>query len=246
MTGIARVLFGEMKIRFARVRNSGNRKAANVRVEDMRKWCWKMIDAKEYLKQVQLYDAHIEGKLQDLEDLKAMATKVTTTLKLDAAFGSGNQDRLGAVVAKIVDLQVEINQAVDDFVDLKREVNAILHKIKNPDQLQLLYKRYFEYKTWEHIACEMHMTWRNACYIHGDALKSVAAILEQKSNEPEPADHTAAWIAEWEADDGEEFIEGYRCSKCGFVVEWKPGFDPDGLDLPVTCTKCKREMVERI
>lgn len=205
-----------------------------------------MIDAKEYLKQVQLYDVHIDGKLQDLETLKAMATKITTTLKLDAAFGSGNQDRLGEVVARIVDLQNEINQAVDDFVDLKRDVNAILDKITNPDQLQVLYKRYFEYKTWEQIACEMHMTFRNACYIHGDALKSVAAILERKGEEPEQEKQTAAWIALWETNDCDEWIEGYRCSRCDFLIGWKSNFDEDGLDLPETCPKCKCEMVETI
>lgn len=137
--------------------------------------------AKEFLQQVKLCDMHINEKLAEMERLKALTTKITSTWKTDVSVsGSGNQDKLGFAIAKIIDLEADINKAVDEFVDKKKEVSMIIEKIKEPDQVAVLYKRYFQFETWEQIACEMHMTYRNVCYIHGRALQTVEGLLAVK------------------------------------------------------------------
>lgn len=136
-----------------------------------------MCDAKAYLRKIELMDAHINNKLNDLFALRTMVTKITATISPVVASGTGNQDKLGDAVAKIVDLQNEINQAIDKYVDTKREVSAVLDKLQDPDHVKVLHKRYIEYKPWEQIACEMNFTYRNVCYIHGKALQAVEALL---------------------------------------------------------------------
>lgn len=146
--------------------------------------------AKEFMKQARLYDTHINNKLEELQHFKDMVTKITTSLKPDAGIkSSGSQDKLGDTVAKIVDLQTEVNQAIDVYVDKKREINSLLEKIKDPDQLEVLYKRYIGiwdpiqrkqyYPSWEEISVSMHMTYRNVCYIHGKALQTVAELMKE-------------------------------------------------------------------
>lgn len=137
-----------------------------------------MCDAKAYLRKIELLDAHINNKLNDLFTLRTMVTKITATISPVVASGTGNQDKLGDAIAKIVDLQNEINQQIDKFVDAKREVSAVLEKLQDPDHVRVLHKRYVEYKPWEQIACEMNFTYRNVCYIHGKALQAVEALLE--------------------------------------------------------------------
>ena len=135
--------------------------------------------AKEFLSQVELCDINISNMLDELQQLKDMVLKITGTWKDDViSGGSGNQDKLGSAVSKIVDMEVEINNAVDNYVDKKKEVKAVLGKITDPDQVAVLYKRYFQYMTWEEIACEMHMTYRNVCYVHGRALQTVEVLLD--------------------------------------------------------------------
>ena len=137
-----------------------------------------MGDAKAYLQQIKLHDARIERNIEELDNLRAMTTKITATWKDDVVSGTGNQDKLGAAVAKIVDLQTEIDKDIDAYIDMKRSVWDLLNRIENPDQLQILYKRYFKYEHWEQIACEMNMTYRNVCYIHGRALQAVSELLK--------------------------------------------------------------------
>ena len=139
-----------------------------------------MNDAKSFLQQVELFDRHIDSKLEDLAQLRELATKITSTWKQDTVSGGSDQDKIGNAVAKIVDMESDIDRAVDEFVDKKREVSHLIEKIQNPDQVAVLYKRYFHYQTWEQIACEMHMTYRNICYIHGKALQAVAVLLAER------------------------------------------------------------------
>jgi hypothetical protein len=136
-----------------------------------------MADAKRFLQQVKLYDSRINSLLEELDNLKAMVTKITTTLKQDVVSSGGNQDKLGDAVSKIVDLEAEINRAVDCFINRKKAVNDVLDMVYDPDQYAVLYKRYILYKRWEQIACEMGFTYRNVCYIHGRALQTVAELM---------------------------------------------------------------------
>lgn len=133
----------------------------------------------EYLKQVELCDRNITNKLEELSHLKSMVLKVTATWKQDVTSGgTGNQDKLGDAVSKIVDLENEINQEIDTYVDKLQEVSALIQKIQDPDQLAVLHKRYFLYHTWEQIAYDMSMTYRNVCYIHGKALQAVEELMK--------------------------------------------------------------------
>lgn len=132
----------------------------------------------EYLLQVKLCDAHINNKLEELAQLKALATKVTSTLKQDAVSGDGFGDKVGDVVSRIIDMQNEINAAIDEYVDKKKEVKRIIEQVTNPDQLNVLLKCYILHESLEQIACELGYSYRNICYIHGRALQAVAAVME--------------------------------------------------------------------
>lgn len=136
-----------------------------------------MTDVKRYLQQIRLYDSHINTKLEELQHLKEMVTRITPTLKDDVVSGGNSQDKLADAVVKIVDLEAEIDREIDSYVNAKQEISSVLDGIVDPDQLQVLHKRYVQYKTFEQIACDMNMTYRNVCYIHGKALLTVREIM---------------------------------------------------------------------
>lgn len=139
----------------------------------------KQNEAQEYLLQVKKLDANIYSKLEQVAHLKAMTLKITTTLKQDVVSGGGNQDKIGDAIAKIIDLENEINQDIDAYVDKKREICMVIEKVKDPDQMAVLQKRYLLYESWEQIALEMYCTYRNVCYIHGRALQAVTELLKE-------------------------------------------------------------------
>lgn len=138
-----------------------------------------MTDAKRYLQQIKLYDSRISTKLEELQHTKEMVLRITPTLKEDVVSGGGgSQDQLAEAVARIVDLEAEINRDIDRYVNAQQEISAALEKLSDPDQLQVLHKRYVQYMTWEQIACDMNMSYRNVCYIHGKGLQTVNEIMK--------------------------------------------------------------------
>jgi len=138
------------------------------------------LNTKDFLQQIELFDNHINNKLEELERLRSLTLKITSSLKQDVVSASGSQDKLGDAVAKIVDLQNEINQSIDLYVDRKREVNRVLEQIRDVDYFQVLSKRYLLYEPWEQIAMEMGYTYRHITRLHGEALQAVRKILNEK------------------------------------------------------------------
>lgn len=137
-----------------------------------------MLDAVAYLRQVELCDTHINNLLEEVQRLKDLIRKITATLKSDVVAHSSNQDKIGEAVAKLVDLEKEIAAAADAYIDKRNEVVSTIQKVNVPNQVAVLHKLYLEQKTWPEIAEEMHMTERNAQYIHGRALQSIRKILK--------------------------------------------------------------------
>ena len=54
-----------------------------------------MNDAKSFLQQVELCDKHINNKLEQVAQLRELATKITATWKQDVVSGGGDQDKIG-------------------------------------------------------------------------------------------------------------------------------------------------------
>ncbi len=148
--------------------------------------------AKRFLQRIQYYDAQINSKIDEREAVKSMVLRVTTSMSL-APGGGGGGDRIGSGVGKLVDLERDINAAIDRFVDLRRKAADMIERLDNPDEVEVLQKRYIgikeaetgwiKYLTYEEIAEEMHMSVRNVHYAHGRALQNVARMMEEKSNE---------------------------------------------------------------
>lgn len=141
-----------------------------------------MSNAKAILKRVELLDTQIDYKLQEIQRLWDMVTRVTAVFKPTPVSGGGGAgDLMADTIARIVDLKTEVNGDIDRFVDLKRDISKTLNRIKQPEYIKVLYKRYFEKKHWEEIAVEMNMTSRNVFHIHGKALEEFNNLWREEN-----------------------------------------------------------------
>ena len=139
-----------------------------------------MESAKEYLLSIKRYDTIIDANQREIDALYALITRVTPVLKTDVVSGSGNQDKIGNAIAKITDLQNELNRDIDHFVDLKREAAAKLGKVTRAEYYEILHKRYFEYQSLEQIAVSMNYTYRWIRRLHGRALNVFGKIMNEE------------------------------------------------------------------
>lgn len=126
---------------------------------------------KEYLSQIRRLDMQIQNKLSDVYKLKTMACSVTISDSGDRVQTSGDKDRIGSTVAKIVDLEKEIDSMVDCFVDKRKKIIEQIDNLSDDDYYNVLSMRYVGEKTFDKIAQETNWCLRKVFSIHGKALQ---------------------------------------------------------------------------
>lgn len=129
--------------------------------------------AKEYLNQAYWLDRRIDSKLEQLSALKDMATKTTSVMSDDVVSHTRNVHSMQDVIAKIIDMQAEINADIDQLVDLKREIMQVVKEVQNPEHQTLLELRYLCFKSWEDVAEELGYNVRHIYRLHDEAVEQI-------------------------------------------------------------------------
>ena len=128
---------------------------------------------KDFLTQAYRLDQRINAKIGQVASLNDLATKCTTTMSGMPGNPNKGKDTMAEAIAKIVDLQAEINADIDKLVDLKRDIVSTIKSVDDMELQTLLEKRYLCFKTWEQIAVEMGYTLRYVYKLRDKALKKV-------------------------------------------------------------------------
>ncbi len=129
--------------------------------------------AKEYLNQAYWLDKRIDSKLEQLSALKDMATKTTSIMSDDVVSHTRNVHSMQDVIAKIIDMQAEINADIDHLVDLKREIMQVIKAVQNPEHQTLLELRYLCFRSWEYVAEELGYNVRHVYRLHDEAVEQI-------------------------------------------------------------------------
>ena len=129
--------------------------------------------AKEYLNQAYWLDRRIDSKLEQLSALRDTATKTTAVMDGEVVSHTRNVHSLQDVIAKIIDMQEEINSDIDALVDLKRDIMRTIREIEDPEAQTVLELRYLCFKRWEEISVIMNYSVRRVYQIHDEALEKL-------------------------------------------------------------------------
>ena len=129
---------------------------------------------KQYLNQVRNLDKRVNAKLDELSSLRALTEKVTASYseKVQAS----TSDTFTSNVAKIVDLEKEIDAEIDRLIRLKERITKEIDSMPSNTYSALLSSRYLEGKTWEDVAEMLHYDERQIFRIHENALKEFGRI----------------------------------------------------------------------
>lgn len=135
----------------------------------------KNMTAKEYLSRIRTLDIIISQKEKELHNLRIMATGIGSSATDSVRVKSSpRSDALENRVIRMVELSEEIDKAVDAYVDERTKIVNEIHELNNPVHIEILYKRYVEYKKLEDVAIEMDYEYSSIRRLHGRALQEFA------------------------------------------------------------------------
>ncbi len=132
------------------------------------------MNTKDYLSQAYRIDQRINSKLAQVMSLRELLGKATGTLSGAPKAATPNPHSMEDTIAKMLDLENEINEDIDALVDLKAEIMRRIKRVENMEYQTILELRYLCFKRWEEIAVEMGYSLRRLYELHDCALEEIS------------------------------------------------------------------------
>ena len=130
-------------------------------------------DKIKYLKRYINLDREIERKLEEVSRLRSKLTRVTEVFTAEPRGGGSIYGKTEEILAKIVDLENEIDTDVDRLVTIRDGIKTIIEAVEDDRERLLLQYRYLDGRTFEEIAVQMHYSWRQIHRLHSRALTNL-------------------------------------------------------------------------
>lgn len=138
-----------------------------------------MNKAQAFLEKIEIYDTLIENKMLQIKKLDDQQLQITATMKEDIVAFSGSQDKLGDAVSKFIVFENQLYAEIDYYLERMDDATKMIDRLKDPNHIKVLHKRYVLYRTFEQIAEDMNFCLRQIHNIHGRALQAFERIMEQ-------------------------------------------------------------------
>ncbi|MEE0981456.1 MAG: DUF1492 domain-containing protein [Acutalibacteraceae bacterium] len=135
------------------------------------------MNADEFLKQIERADTLIDSKLSELYRLRCLVTSITVPTDREAIQTSGVSDKVGNTVAKIVDLENEIDDMIDEYIDTRNKCIGVIEQLKDTLQYKVIHMRYVEYKSYVEIEDELNYSHQWIMDVRRAALREIERII---------------------------------------------------------------------
>lgn len=130
-------------------------------------------DVKIFLMRYRNANREINAKLDEITQLRSLALKTTAAMGDDKVQTSA-ENRTEKIIAKIVDLENEVDATIDSLKDIKHEVENVIEAVPAESQKAVLRRRYINCETWEEIAVDLNYHYRWVLELHGRGLMTLS------------------------------------------------------------------------
>ena len=118
-------------------------------------------------------DREIDRKLEEVARLRSKLTRVTEVFTAEPRGGGSIYGKTEEILAKIVDLEKEIDADVDRLIAVRDNIKSVIEVVEDDRERLLLQYRYLDGRTFEEIAVQMHYSWRQIHRLHSKALTNL-------------------------------------------------------------------------
>lgn len=136
------------------------------------------MDAKNFLRQIRRIDILLDAKQKELEVIrsKTIYPGVSYEEKVQTSSGNSKENQL----INLIEYEIDLNKSIDEFIKIKKEVSSVIDRLEDGDQIDILYKRYFQYMTFEEIASSKYISYQWVHVLHSRALNEIDKIINPK------------------------------------------------------------------
>lgn len=130
------------------------------------------MNTRQYLEQVKRLDSQIANKLKEIHNLRLMVGSIGSINDAEKVIASPTKDKIGAIVAKITDMERE----VDFMVDKRWKIVTEIESLKENESYDILARVYVLGQDFKAIAIEKKMSYRHFLRLHEKAILDFETI----------------------------------------------------------------------
>ncbi len=118
-------------------------------------------------------DDRINLGLEEIAQLRSLAERVTQRLPApgESRPTGGYSDRVGNYSVRIADLELRIDREIDDLIELKEKILAMISSLDNNAERMITERRYIMLESMETIAEKLGYSVRHITRLHRSALQ---------------------------------------------------------------------------
>ena len=109
--------------------------------------------------------------------MRQLAIKASSILSPVPPSGTPNPHRLEETIARMMDMEHEVDEAIDGLIELKADIMKAISRVPDARERVILELRYLAFKDWASIADALGLHVRQVYRLHDEALKHTAAII---------------------------------------------------------------------
>ena len=129
-------------------------------------------EKKHWLSRYQSINRQVKSKLDEIERLRSLETKITPTLS-DMPKGGGSSNKIELVTERIDEIEQQMSDELKNLVDTRAEIEAVIQQVESEPYREVLERRYIHGEHWEQIAVNMNYDYRWVLRLHGKALAEI-------------------------------------------------------------------------
>lgn len=133
--------------------------------------------AKAFLLQLNKLNKLIENKLIEKQMWQSIAMGTGQGTDSERVQSSGNHQKMADAIARYVDIEKEIDAAIDEYVDTRQYVISVIEQLP-VTEYDILHKVYVQGIPLDEVAVAFGKSYSWVTSKHGRALKAVQDILD--------------------------------------------------------------------
>lgn len=125
-----------------------------------------------YLKQYKHIDNYVTRLLEEKEQWRLKAEKMTSTIS-DMPISPAWENQREEAICRMVECEQEAVRLLEELVELRKNIENAIKGVGRSDLALLLSYRYIDGKRWEEIAYLLGCSWRHVHRKHSEALEEL-------------------------------------------------------------------------
>lgn len=140
------------------------------------------MNARKYLESFRIADKRIQIKTEQIEMLQERLTSITAPMDKEQVSHTKNVGIVADTVAKIVDMQTEIDQQRAALYDAKNEAFNLLDQLL-PHYENILIDRYIEGKSIKEISCKRFLSTRQVIRRINEGIDELQVVIDRMAHD---------------------------------------------------------------